>query len=69
MRMNAAAVSNGSKNDNLARVNTPFEGWPVSPHQTAGIVFESVLAKAGATLPKRDAVDYVLLKWCARENR
>ncbi|MES2778201.1 MAG: polysaccharide lyase [Bacteroidota bacterium] len=43
--------------ENLARVNTPFEGWPVSPHQTAGVVFEAVLAKAGATLPKRDAVD------------
>ena len=42
---------------NLARVNTPFEGWPVAPHQTAEIAFESVLSKAGATLPKRDAVD------------
>lgn len=43
--------------EELARVNTPFEGWPVSPHQTAEEAFESVLAKAGATLPKRDAVD------------
>jgi pectate lyase len=43
--------------ENLARVNTPFVGWPVAPHQTAGAAFESVLAKAGATLPKRDAVD------------
>ena len=43
--------------ENLARVNTPFEGWPVAPHQTADAAFESVLAKAGATLPKRDAVD------------
>jgi pectate lyase len=42
---------------NLARVNTPFEGWPVAPHQTAEVAFEAVLAKAGATLPKRDAVD------------
>ncbi|MVN90269.1 polysaccharide lyase [Mucilaginibacter aquatilis] len=41
----------------LARVNTPFEGWPVAPHQTAEAAFETVLAKAGATLPKRDAVD------------
>lgn len=41
----------------LARVNTPFEGWPVAPHQTAEAAFESVLKKAGATLPKRDAVD------------
>lgn len=43
--------------ENLARVNTPFEGWPVSPHQTAEEAFVSVLNKAGATLPKRDAVD------------
>ena len=43
--------------EQLARVNTPFEGWPVAPHQTAEGAFESVLAKAGATLPKRDAVD------------
>jgi len=40
----------------LARVNTPFEGWPVN-QQTATEAFESVLAKAGATLPRRDAVD------------
>lgn len=42
--------------EELARVNTPFEGWPVN-QQTAQEAFESVLAKAGATLPKRDAVD------------
>lgn len=46
-----------AKETNIARVNTPFEGWPVAPHQTAEVVFESVLTKAGATLPKRDAVD------------
>lgn len=46
-----------SEIERLARVNTPFEGWPVAPHQTADAAFESVLAKAGATLPKRDAVD------------
>jgi hypothetical protein len=39
-----------------ARVNTPFEGWPVN-QQTAHEAFESVLAQAGATLPRRDAVD------------
>lgn len=39
-----------------ARVNTPFEGWPVN-QQTAEEAFASVLDKAGATLPKRDAVD------------
>jgi pectate lyase len=43
-------------NESLARVNTPFEGWPVW-QQTAGEAYETVLAKAGATLPKRDAVD------------
>ena len=43
--------------ERLARVNTPFEGWPVVPHQTAYEAYESVLAYAGATLPKRDAVD------------
>jgi pectate lyase len=43
--------------EKLARVNTPFEGWPVAPHETAETAFESVLAKVGATLPKRDAVD------------
>jgi hypothetical protein len=39
-----------------ARVNTPFEGWPAN-QETAIDAFNSVLAKAGATLPKRDAVD------------
>lgn len=43
--------------EQLARVNTPFVGWPVSPHQTAENAFSAVLDKAGATLPKRDAVD------------
>ena len=43
--------------EKTARVNTPFVGWPVSPHDTAEIAFQSVLLKAGATLPKRDAVD------------
>ncbi len=43
-------------NEELARVNTPFEGWPVN-QETAVEAFESVLARAGATLPKRDAVD------------
>ena len=39
-----------------ARINTPFEGWPVN-QETAMEAFDSALAKAGATLPKRDAVD------------
>jgi hypothetical protein len=42
--------------EETARVNTPFEGWPVN-QQTALDAFDSVLAKAGATLPRRDAVD------------
>ncbi|MCC5021952.1 MAG: hypothetical protein J6386_03710 [Candidatus Synoicihabitans palmerolidicus] len=40
----------------LARVNTPFEGWPVN-QQTAPESFEAVMAKGGATLPRRDSVD------------
>ncbi len=47
----------GNKLEHLARVNTPFVGWPVAPHENAEKVFESVLSKVGATLPKRDAVD------------
>ncbi|MBN2180662.1 MAG: hypothetical protein JW715_02015 [Sedimentisphaerales bacterium] len=42
--------------EEIARVNTPFEAWPVK-QDTAMEAFESVLAKAGATLPRRDAVD------------
>ncbi len=40
----------------VARVNTPFEAWPI-PQETAEKAFASVLAKVGATLPKRDSVD------------
>ncbi len=42
--------------EEIARVNTPFEAWPVN-QQSAMEAFNSVLAKAGATLPVRDAVD------------
>ena len=42
--------------EEIARVNTPFEGWPVL-QQSAMEAYEAVLAKAGATLPCRDAVD------------
>lgn len=38
------------------RVHTPFEGWPVF-QQPAREAYESVLARGGATLPRRDAVD------------
>jgi pectate lyase len=40
----------------LARVNTPFEAWPIN-QQTAAEAYAAVLAKGGATLPRRDAVD------------
>jgi pectate lyase len=40
----------------LARMETPFEAWPVK-QQTAEEAFESVLKLSGATLPKRDSVD------------
>ena len=43
--------------ERLARVNTPFEGWPVAPFETAEAAYQSVLNHVGATLPKRDAVD------------
>lgn len=39
-----------------ARVYTPFEGWPVN-QQSALEACEEVLAKSGATLPRRDRVD------------
>ncbi len=39
-----------------ARVLTPFEGWPVN-QQNAKEAYDTVLAKAGATRPRRDAVD------------
>lgn len=42
--------------EQLARVNTAFEGWPVN-QQPAEAAYASVLASAGATLPRRDAVD------------
>lgn len=57
MRGSDANSPNANELKNLARVNTPFVGWPVAPHNPAGVVFETVLSKAGATLPKRDAVD------------
>ncbi|PTX91667.1 polysaccharide lyase [Opitutus sp. ER46] len=39
-----------------ARVATPFVGWPL-PQETAEQALDSVLARAGATRPRRDAVD------------
>ncbi len=46
---------NGPKE--IARVATPFVGWPVAPFQQAAEAYETVLANAGATLPRRDAID------------
>lgn len=40
----------------MARVYSPFEGWPVN-QQTALQAFNEVMAKSGATLPRRDRVD------------
>lgn len=40
----------------MARVNSPFEGWPVN-QQTARQAYAEVLDRAGATRPRRDAVD------------
>lgn len=51
----------GHGSHKLARVYTPFEGWPVN-QQTATDAFEEVLAKSGATLPRRDAVDQRVTK-------
>lgn len=45
-----------SSEENLAKVHTPFEAWPVN-QQTAAEAYQEVLSKAGATLPRRDAVD------------
>jgi pectate lyase len=42
--------------ENLSRVNTPFEAWPIN-QQNAVTAYDAVLAQAGATLPHRDAVD------------
>jgi pectate lyase len=42
--------------EELARVNTAFEAWPVN-QQSALDAYAAVLNSAGATLPKRDAVD------------
>ncbi|MHC4741114.1 MAG: polysaccharide lyase [Planctomycetota bacterium] len=48
--------SDRSAHPSNAKVSTPFEGWPVN-QETAIEAFNSVLARAGATLPRRDAVD------------
>lgn len=42
--------------EEMARVNTAFEGWPVN-QQSAEDAYAAVLKGAGATLPRRDAVD------------
>jgi pectate lyase len=47
--------------EQMARVNTPFEGWPVN-QETALDAYKSVLEKAGATRPRRDAVDQRIIE-------
>lgn len=50
-------IPEGADPSDYARSHTPFEAWPVAPHHTAQEAFDAVLEKAGATLPRRDAVD------------
>lgn len=57
MRGSNPDMSNVEELRTLARVYTPFVGWPVAPHHSAEEAYDAVLDKAGATLPKRDAVD------------
>ncbi|MDN3594830.1 DUF3826 domain-containing protein [Zunongwangia endophytica] len=57
MRGQSPEMANVDELKTLARVNTPFVGWPVAPHQAADDAFDAVLEKVGATLPRRDAVD------------
>ncbi|MDQ8179359.1 hypothetical protein [Pelagicoccus sp. SDUM812005] len=49
-------IQEGAGTLEMARVNSPFEGWPVN-QQSAAVAYREVLEKAGATLPRRDAVD------------
>lgn len=49
-------LQEGAGTIEMARVNIPFEGWPVS-QDTVLEAYGKVLAKSGATLPRRDAVD------------
>lgn len=50
-----------------ARVYTPFEGWPVN-QQTALRAYREVLARSGATLPRRDAVDQRVIEMVRTGN-
>ncbi len=47
--------------EELARVNTAFEAWPVK-QESALNAYKNVLANAGATLPRRDTVDQRVCK-------
>jgi hypothetical protein len=49
-------LQNGDGTLEMARVYSPFEGWPVN-QQTALESWNEVLSKSGATLPRRDGVD------------
>ncbi|MFK7817689.1 MAG: pectate lyase [Planctomycetaceae bacterium] len=46
----------GLRGDNFIKLDEPWKAMPIR-QQTATEAFKSVLAHAGATLPKRDAVD------------
>lgn len=49
-------LQEGTGTLDMARINSPFEGWPIN-QQTALQAFNEVLTRSGATLPRRDAVD------------
>lgn len=55
-RDNWEGVKGSDEMKKIAKVYTPFEGWPIY-QQTAQEAYDTVLAKVGATLPRRDAVD------------
>lgn len=53
---NWKGVTGNPEDKILAKVKTPFEGWPIY-QQTALEAYHDVVKKVGATLPRRDAVD------------
>ena len=53
---NWKGVSGKAEAKFLAKVQTPFEGWPIY-QQTALAAYRDVVKKVGATRPRRDAVD------------
>ena len=51
-----ADIWSGVRGSNFIKLDQPWEAMPIS-QQTAEEAFKTVLRNAGATLPKRDAVD------------